>query len=1706
MNVTGELYDDVEILDAFKLYFLISELQARVEQVQKIISNQALSSPYALAVKHGEVELSYKELEEKSNAIANYLVAKGVTVEATVGVFLEESVLLPVCILGILKAGGTYVPIAADYPAARIEAIINDAGITNVFTDKGKSSLFQTTTVKIHELDTTLSIIENPIAAAPDVEIADAHAAYIIYTSGSTGIPKGVVVEHGSLAHYLNWYLEDLQSITNVNLPLTSSICFAAAITQMFSPLMMGKTLYIINRSIVKQPELLLQWYSEHPGYGLYCVPTLWEGIVNYIEEGNVPIGKPDCIYLSGESLSKTLVNRTFDIWPEMQFWNLYGPTEATANISIYKVERGKEVYLGTSIRGGSILLLDENMNHVPDGEEGFVYISSRALARGYLNRPELNRTNFITDHNIPGFEGVTLYNTGDIGKYNEKKELLYLGRRDQQVKIRGYRIELSEIEKVLNNYKEIRQAACKVITDDAGNKKIAAFIVCRDSAVAVNKIREYLASSLPEYMIPEVFTFLSEMPKLANSKIDRSKLIIDNNQRPELTYDNVAAVTEQEKQLLAIWEEALDVKGLGMNDDFFDLGGNSLKMVKLLNLIQTKFNKTVSFDDVWKKSTPSEILEVITTKALEAKHTHQLTTAPVQKNTVPLSFSQTGLWFIAQSRPEQTAYNMLFTLTMQGNVSVDLVKGALNLLLQRHDMLRSNFKVENRNPVRIINEQPVVNVNYSEAVGKSKQEIAAFGSDLSNKLFAKQLNLSEDSLINFHLVKYGAEGYKLFVQVHHIIFDGVSINIFASDFLACYNSLVDESVATQQLSAIEFTYSDYDQWLKKNYFNGELDSVYAFWKTKLKDANYFLNFPTDSVRPKMQSYKGKNKKLIIDAEKFERLKTFNRTKKTTPFVTLLSVFKLLVHRYTNESDILIGVPFANRTQRGMQSLIGYFVNTLVYRTRFENSMTFDDLLKHIRNYTSDALIHQHYPFEKLVEKLNPERSVSYNPVYQILFAYHDKLVSGQTSTGISIVTEELANPQCKFDMDVEAQEQENTISINFNYNVDLFDDSTIDGFITHFSYLLEQVLTKPDAQLSDYLLESNATLQKKLAVWNNTAAPIPEGLIHEFFEKQVVDHPDKIAVQSAEGSLTYKELNEKANQLAGLLREKNIKAESIVGILIDRSLEMMIGLLGILKSGAAYLPIGTDYPQERVKYVLSDSGATVLLTKQKFSTGIEFSGEILCIDNADIYAEKQSANLPYISTPKNLAYVIYTSGSTGNPKGVMIEHRSVINRIHWMYKNYPLNTTDIVLQKTAYTFDVSVWELFGWAFNGCSLYLLEYEGEKNPETLVNTVYENKISTIHFVPSMFNVFLEYVKDNKIAADKFRSLKYVFASGEALEKYQVERFDELIASGNDVKLLNLYGPTEATIEVSYFDCDKTENYKKVPIGKPVDNIQLYVLDRLGQPLPEKIPGELCIAGMGLARGYFNNPLLTSEKFIDATFNGQRMYKTGDLVRWLPDGNIEYMGRIDQQVKIRGFRIELGEIENCMSRHNNVESAAAIVKKFGHDDTRIVAYYVLKDKTQQVDFKAYLRAFLPDYMLPSVFIAIDTIPFLSSGKLNVQALPEPVNTTKRVIGEREYNNDYEKRLASIWNQVLKTDEFDTNDNFYDVGGHSLLLIKMKYMVDSEFGINVSVVDLFQYPTIKMLAEVIASANVNKTKSDIANRAAAQRQARINNTKKR
>jgi amino acid adenylation domain-containing protein len=1675
------------VVEGFKIYLALLQLHKISSPIPIRIRNWAEVTPYALAVKDKNTALSYKDVEDRSNIIANHLLSLNTCREQCIGVHLRESALIPVVVLGIMKAGCTYVPLSVDLPANRINYIVQDAAISIIITDAANDQL-SSNNAEVVELDIDLHQIHEHNNAAPGITLNYNDAAYIIYTSGSTGDPKGVVVSHGSMTNYLDWYLEDLQQQSGACLPLTSSISFAAGVTQLFSALLQGEPLHIIERSIVRQPALLLEWYAQNPGHAFYCVPTLWEEVMNYVESAtDTNITPPSCLFLSGEALSKSLADRTFRRWPLMQIWNLYGPTEATANVSYYKVEKGKDIYLGKPIRGARLFLLNEELKPVREGEEGFIYVICQTLAREYRNKPRLSEQSFLKHHNLEGFQDHTLYNTGDIGKFTSDNELMFLGRKDQQVKVRGHRIELSEVEKHLQAVKGIRQAACKVATNANGQSQLHAFVVCHTNVqLTVNDIRSSMMEHVAAGMIPDIFHFLDAMPKLPNGKINRHLLL------PEINYAGraahlgayVAPQTGEEKMMLGIWEEVLQIQSAGMHDDFFELGGNSLKMMRLINLIKSRMSKDVSLQTLWKYTTPHLLLQQMNGDN-NTPGTAKLVRQYGGKKVVSLSLNQMGQWFTLQSRAGLTAYNMLFTLQLPHSISSKTVQEVLNAMLLKHDVLRSNFRIENNLPMRVISDNTAANFEVHNLSGAD----ADFEKALTDRLFHIQYDLEKDALARFHLLQYADGSCKLFAGVHHLIFDSFSINVFARDFC---NLLKGDASITP-----EYAYDDYVQWEKKNYYDENMSGSFMFWKQKLAGSNHFLDFPTDNARPKIQSVQGKNKTLVVDAALITAIEAYNRNEKITPFILLLSVFNVMLHKYTGETDILTGVPFANRLSVETASIMGLFANTVVYRTNVLPQQSFRELVHAVRNYTGEVMQHQSYPLPKLLEQLNPERSVSYHPLFQVMFAYNDKLQM-QSANDAPVHVEELQNPGCKFDLELEVQENSNDITLNFRYNAALFHDATIDAFMLQYKNILLQVLQRPHDVIASYTLESENILQQKLDKWNNTARDTESCCLQERFHSQVQKTPDAIAVHCGNDNITYSALDKKANAIAHALLQEQVRPDTLVGIMANRSIEMMAGILGILKAGAAYIPFDTQWPAERLQYIISSSGLNIVLVQDKYKTCFESFVTVINLEEESLYHDHSSETPSVLTDPSNLAYVIFTSGSTGMPKGVMIEHRSVINRIAWMQRTYLLNDKDVILQKTPITFDVSVWELFWWFFDGGSVHMLEPGGEKNPETIIEAIRLHNVSTLHFVPSMFNTFLEYLKENPQPATTFNAVRRIFTSGEALEKHHVEKFNRYINAAGAIQLINLYGPTEATVDVSYFDCTHAGQYARIPIGKPIDNIQLYVLDEQNRPVPEKIRGELCIGGIGLARGYINNEALTDEKFFQNRFTNSRLYRTGDQARWLPDGNIEYLGRTDHQVKIRGQRIELGEIETAINKHTEIEASAAVVKKLAHDDVRLVAYYVPRNSGALIDLKSHLRRSLPDNLIPSAFVPLDALPLLSSGKLDTKSLPHPFERRQKAIGAQEFSNQTEKQIAAIWMQALKHNDFDAEDNFYDVGGHSLLLIKIKIAMDAEFDVKIPLVELFQYPTIRSVAEMIASKATLHHKTAIGERARLQKKA--------
>lgn len=1667
--------EETSITEGIKLAYLLLGYFGKLNHLHLEIQEISKKFPTKIAVTYREINISFKELEEKSNQVANSLLNTNLQLEDTVGIYLQESHLLPIAILGVLKAGGTYVPLSVDYPIKRVSQIANKANFKFLITASPIDCTDFVHKPAIIHLQQNFSSLHHVSKAHKFVAIKNNSAAYIMFTSGSTGTPKGVVIEQRSLSSYLEWYITDLQTKTQINLPLTSSICFAASITQLFSPLLLGKTLHILDRETVKNPEYLLNWYQNRKGFGLYCVPTLWEEIINHVQNSNNKFLKgPECVYLSGESFSKKLIDNTFTLWKTISIWNLYGPTEATANISATQIKKGDEIHIGKVIRGGTIFILDKDMNFVPKNTEGYLYISSRALARGYLNEPLLNKATFIKNHNLKGFENIQLYNTGDRAKINSKNQLIYLGRNDQQVKIRGYRIELAEIEKKISTLKIIRHVACKVVHKK--KKEIAAFVVTKNETTS-SKIKNDLKKILPSYMIPSQIIFLQQMPKLANGKINKKELTITYD-RPKLAYKKTVPKNILEEKMLSIWENVLGIKNIGMNDEFFDLGGDSLKLIQLSHQIKKTFHKNIAINEVWDNSTPHKLLAILYKKEVLAQKKAKTNLLTLHKQDKPLTFNQSALWFIHQSKEDQTAYNMLFRMQLKAPINLTTLKQKLTNIIDENPILKSNFKIENKNPVRFIHYK---SIDFT-LIETSADTIKKVSKNYIKKCFSKRFDLENDNLIQFTTIKDTSNNCFLYVHVHHIIFDGISIKLFA-------NELENNSKATNTV----IDYTVFEKKWKNNYYSGHLENSYQFWQKKLRGANFSSQFPLDFNRPKTQSYQGKTKTLVLHTSIKLALDRLTKETKTTNFIVLLSIFKILIHKYTRNNDLLIGVPFANRMDFEAEKTIGFFTNTIVFRTLFTEKTTFLELLNNIKSYTKEALIHQSFPFDKLVKKINPERNPSANPIFQIMFAYHQTLNSEiDTHRTIKSIAE-IQNPNCKFDLDLEAQEETDKLYVHFNYNISLFSSKTIKVLMQQYKNIIEQVILNSECVVADISLFSKPLKNKTFDINIGESVKVKHQFLHKYLENQAEKTPKKLAVTFNNNTLTYNELNTKSNQFAHYLKNNGVTNNSLIGIISERSINMLVYLFGILKAGAAYMPLDNNQPIKRIKTIIKESNAPFIIDcHNKLKTA---SNTIIIQPKKNNWEKYATTNLALKMNEADAAYTIYTSGTSGTPKGVVISHKAIVNRIDWMQNAYPIDYKDTLIQKTNFTFDVSVWELFWWCVNGSSLHILDIHEEKNPAIIFQKIIKEKITVIHFVPSMFTVFLEYLDSISKEMKSEMKLTYIFTSGESLKKHHTDLFNSLQLP---TQLINLYGPTEAAVDVTYFNTEDAVKSRKISIGKPIQNTGIHILDTKNRENPINIPGELAISGVGLAKGYLHQKKITDAVFVTSPQSGKRLYKTGDLARLLPNKTIEFLGRLDSLVKIRGYRIETGEIENHLLKHPNIKNAVVLCKKLDDNDKRLVAYIVLRKKNNTTDLIKYLKTLVPDYMIPSSFIMIDSIPTTYSGKLNQKKLPEPFQIDKNTSKTKIFKTTYEMKLAEIWKDVLKTDNFNLQDNFYDVGGHSLLLISMKSKIDKNFNVTISILDLFQHTTIASLSEVLETTEKKKNKSIISSRAALQRNA--------
>jgi len=1620
---------------------------------------QVAKTPDAIAIRSREGTLTYWELNERANRLALQLRNKGVGADSIVPIVAQRSFAMMIGIMGILKAGGAYLPIDPEFPEDRVRYILEDSGATLLCAEYRwiERLSFEGEIVDLEGLDESVQLhpeVLKPVSNSRNL-------AYVIYTSGSTGKPKGVMIEHESVINRLNWmqsqYPIDSQDIILQKTPIT----FDVSVWELFWWSFVGASVYLLEPHGEKEPQVMMNVVDEQSVTVMHFVPSMLGVFLQYATESgrDKPLGDMRYVFTSGEALKPAHVEGFYQMISRgeanTRLINLYGPTEATVDVSAYDCANYSHgsVPIGAPIDNTRLYVVDEQLSLQPIGIPGELCIAGVGLARGYLNRGELTVEKFVTD---PFFPDERMYRTGDRARWLPDGNIEYLGRFDHQVKIRGLRIECGEIEHALLQLETVSDAIVTTVKDRVGEVALCAYVVTTYT-LDERELKNTLKRSLPEYMVPSLFVFMSALPLSASGKTDRNRL-------PQPTYsDSIGGGeprSETERRLAELWQHILGVDRVSVDDHFFVLGGHSLRAAQLSGAVEQQLEVAFSLKDVFGAPVLEDMAAFI--DAAPRKSVVHIQRAK-QQATYPLSLAQNRMFVLHHVNPSGTTYNLPLALKLIGELDVERMQLALQGLIDRHEPLRTSFEWNDGVPVQRIHEDVtlIANVTRVEDVDSADGMLG----------FIEPFDLQHAPLLRASLITNGEQDHMLLLDMHHIVSDGISMSVLAGDFAVLYGG--------GTLTPLDIQYRDVAVWQQAWMSSDERYRQEQYWQETLSGTLPLLDLPTDRPRSSEQSFAGSKLTDTLLPSLMAGVESLAIASGMTPYHVMLACFHVLLYKMTGQEDIIVGTPIGGRFHPVTEPLVGMFVNTVAIRSEPSGELTFLEFAEAIKESVLGAMHNGMLPFEHCVTALDVPRDLSRNPIFDVMFVLQNMETPTMETDKLQLKTCSLEHAVSKLDMTFELAEREGRIDIAVEYATALFNTDSIRRMISYYIRIVETVTRDehiPICQISLLTAEEEA---KQITAFNETAIAYPsQRTVESYLEAQAEWIPHATAVVDESAEISYGELNDRANRLARALRKRGVKCEDTVAVMMERSIEMIIAIFGILKAGAAYVPIAPQLPEERIHYMLSDSGATIVLTQGSRIRNLPLGSEIL--DVADVLQQEQNGSaLEKIHHSRNLAYVLYTSGSTGQPKGVMIEHHSVVNRIMWMQNNYALDMNDVILQKTPITFDVSVWELFWWSFVGAKLCLLEPSGEKDPGAIVNAIAKHAVTTMHFVPSMLHLFMDSsgIVD---AGENLESLRTVFASGEALTVDHVERFRSNIGKPYHAALVNLYGPTEATVDVSYYDCMREESLTSVPIGKPIDNISLYVVNDALRIQPVGIAGELCISGVGLARGYWRRPDLTNDRFVKNPFvSGEVMYRTGDLARWLPDGNIEYLGRLDHQVKIRGYRIECGEIEHALINHPDVKEAV-VIKREGTDSSAafLCAYVVMDESVTSIQLREHLATTLPDYMIPAVYMQLPQMPLSPNGKVDRKALPIPDGMLDTGISYVEVSGDTERTIAVVWGELLGRSDIGANHNFFDVGGESLLLIRVHQRLDELYPGVLKVTDLFNYPTIALLAEYIDS----------------------------
>ncbi|HBP4740381.1 TPA: amino acid adenylation domain-containing protein [Pseudomonas aeruginosa] len=1654
-------------------YVVQGTLQQRFEE-------QARQRPQAVALILDEQRLSYGELNARANRLAHCLIARGVGADVPVGLALERSLDMLVGLLAILKAGGAYLPLDPAAPEERLAHILDDSGVRLLLTQGHLlERLPRQAGVEVLAIDGL--VLDGYAESDPLTTLTADNLAYVIYTSGSTGKPKGTLLTHRNALRLFSatevWFGFDERDVWT----LFHSYAFDFSVWEIFGALLYGGRLVIVPQWVSRSPEDFYRLLCREGVTVLNQTPSAFKQLMAVACSADMATQQPALRYVifGGEALDLQSLRPWFQRFGDRQpqLVNMYGITETTVHVTYRPVseadlEGGLVSPIGGTIPDLSWYILDRDLNPVPRGAVGELYIGRAGLARGYLKRPGLSATRFVPNP-FPGGAGERLYRTGDLARFQADGNIEYIGRIDHQVKVRGFRIELGEIEAALAGLAGVRDAVV-LAHDGVGGTQLAGYVVA-DSAEDAERLRESLRESLkrhlPDYMVPAHLMLLERMPLTVNGKLDRQALPQPDASLSQQAYR--APGSELEQRIAAIWAEILGVERVGLDDNFFELGGHSLLATRVISRVRQEQQLDASLKALFERP----VLEAFA-QGLE-RTTDAVSTIPLADRQQPLalSFAQERQWFLWQLEPESAAYHIPSALRLRGRLDVDALQRSFDSLVARHETLRTRFRLEGGRSYQQV--QPAVSISI---------EREQFGEEgLIERIQAivvQPFDLERGPLLRVNLLQLAEDDHVLVLVQHHIVSDGWSMQVMVEELVQLYAGYSQGLDVV--LPALPIQYADYALWQRSWMEAGEKERQLAYWTGLLGGEQPVLELPFDRPRPARQSHRGAQLGFELPRELVEAVRALAQREGASSFMLLLASFQALLYRYSGQADIRVGVPIANRNRVETERLIGFFVNTQVLKADLDGRMGFDELLAQARQRALEAQAHQDLPFEQLVEALQPERNASHNPLFQVLFNHQSEIRSVTPEVQLEdLRLEGLAwdGQTAQFDLTLDIQEDENGIWASFDYATDLFDASTVERLAGHWRNLLRGIVANPRQRLGELPLLDAPERRQTLSEWNPAQRECAvQGTLQQRFEEQARQRPQAVALILDEQRLSYGELNARANRLAHCLIARGVGADVPVGLALERSLDMLVGLLAILKAGGAYLPLDPAAPEERLAHILDDSGVRLLLTQGHLlerlprQTGVE----VLAIDGLVLDGYAESDPLTTLSAD-NLAYVIYTSGSTGKPKGTLLTHRNALRLFSATEAWFGFDERDVWTLFHSYAFDFSVWEIFGALLYGGRLVIVPQWVSRSPEDFYRLLCREGVTVLNQTPSAFKQLMAVACSADMATQQ-PALRYVIFGGEALDLQSLRPWFQRFGD-RQPQLVNMYGITETTVHVTYRPVSEAdlEGGLVSPIGGTIPDLSWYILDRDLNPVPRGAVGELYIGRAGLARGYLRRPGLSATRFVPNPFPGgagERLYRTGDLARFQADGNIEYIGRIDHQVKVRGFRIELGEIEAALAGLAGVRDAVVLAHD-GVGGTQLVGY-VVADSAEDAErlresLRESLKRHLPDYMVPAHLMLLERMPLTVNGKLDRQALPQP-DASLSQQAYRAPGSELEQRIAAIWSEILGVERVGLDDNFFELGGHSLLLLMLKERIGDTCQATLSISQLMTHASVAEQAACI------------------------------